>query len=372
MKSVIVGSIFTTVAYAARIVQLTPVTHDESSSLDPGALANRYSETINNWQTIAMLEHKSQQCEKGLEELASQLVSEAVERTAAMRAACANWNSVECNKKQKALYEFEEKQNAKCKANGHICHYTMITSHGREMIDTCMPKACHQDILAEHAKKSLFTEIQCGESLNIHPSLLQKMEQEFNPVKPAAPSVTGAKARTRVVTQAEGGTGVDVVDNVGILPPVGFFDPLGLSEDRTEEKILRWREIELKHGRQSMLAALGFLIGEQFHPLFPDLSDNVPSALVWQEEALKPISAAIIFAIAVLEAGGANRAAQGQRPGDYEFDPLGLRPDDPDELDELQTKELQNGRLAMLGIAGMVAQEMVDRQTILDKAGQLR
>jgi len=376
MKSVIVGSIFTTVAYAARIVQLAPVTHDESSSIDPGALANKLSETINNWQTTAMLEHKSEKCEKGLEELGHQLVTEAVERTTAMRAACANWNSVECNKKQKALYEFEEKQQARCKGSGHICHYTMTTSHGKEIIDACMPKACHQDVLAEHAKKSLFTEIQCGESLSPQSSLLQKMEQDFNPVKPGAKGMAKQSvrppARDQVVLKAEEGTGVDVVDNVGILPPVGFFDPLGLSEGRTEEKILRWREIELKHGRQSMLAALGFLIGEQFHPLFPDLNDNIPSALVWQEEAVKPISAAVIFAIAVLEAGGANRAAMGLRPGDYEFDPLGLRPDDPDELDELQTKELQNGRLAMLGIAGMVAQEMVDKQTILDKAGQLR
>jgi hypothetical protein len=319
-----------------------------------------------------MLEHKSEQCEKGLEELGSQLVSEAVERTTAMRAACANWNSVECNKKQKALYEFNEKQNAKCKASGHVCHYTMTTSHGKEKIDTCMPKACHQDVLAEHAKKSLFTEIQCGESLNPQASLLQKMEQDFNPVKPAAPSVTGANARNKVVLKAEGGTGVDVVDSVGILPPVGFFDPLGLSEDRTEEKILRWREIELKHGRQSMLAALGFLIGEQFHPLFPDISDNIPSAVVWQEKALQPVLAAIVAVIAALELGGANAAEVGRRPGDFEFDPLGLKPDDPAELDELQTKELQNGRLAMLGIAGMVAQEMVEQQTILDKAGQLR
>merc|ERR1719221_2232384 len=254
------------------------------------------------------------------------------------------------------------------------------------MIDACMPKACHQDVLAEHAKKSLFTEIQCGESLSPQSSLLQKMEQDFNPVKQAAPSVTGAKGmakqsvgpptRDQVVLKAEGGTGVDVVDNVGILPPVGFFDPLGLSEGRTEEKILRWREIELKHGRQSMLAALGFLIGEQFHPLFPDLNDNIPSALVWQEEALRPVAYAVVAAIAALEVGGLSGASAwldpDRRPGDFDFDPLGLRPDDPDELDELQTKEIQNGRLAMLGIAGMVAQEMVDQQTILDKAGQLR
>ena len=29
-----------------------------------------------------------------------------------------------------------------------------------------------------------------------------------------------------------------------------------------------YREVELKHGRVAMLASLGFLVGEQFHPLF--------------------------------------------------------------------------------------------------------
>ena len=108
------------------------------------------------------------------------MVTEAVERATAIRAACQNWNSVECNKQQEALYEFEEKQKAKCKASGHTCHYTMKTSHGEEKIDTCMPKACHQDVLAEHATKPIFTEIQCGESLTApQPLLLQKMEQRI-------------------------------------------------------------------------------------------------------------------------------------------------------------------------------------------------
>jgi hypothetical protein len=46
-------------------------------------------------------------------------------------------------------------------------------------------------------------------------------------------------------------------------------------------------------------------------------------------------------------------------PGDVGFDPLGLKPEDPEEFAIMQTKELQNGRLAMLGAAGMIAQELV-------------
>merc|ERR1712094_96118 len=38
--------------------------------------------------------------------------------------------------------------------------------------------------------------------------------------------------------------------------------------------------------------------------------------------------------------------------------PLGLKPDDEQELFELQTKELNNGRLAMIAIAGFVAAEL--------------
>ena len=49
--------------------------------------------------------------------------------------------------------------------------------------------------------------------------------------------------------------------------------------------------------------------------------------------------------------------------GDLGFDPLGLKPEG-DDFDVMRTKELQNGRLAMLGIAGMVAQELVTGQTI--------
>ena len=50
------------------------------------------------------------------------------------------------------------------------------------------------------------------------------------------------------------------------------------------------------------------------------------------------------------------------RPGDFGWDPLQIRPKNEDYLDELQTKELKNGRLAMLGIAGMSYQSYLTGQ----------
>ncbi|KAJ1386380.1 chlorophyll a/b-binding protein domain-containing protein, partial [Ochromonadaceae sp. CCMP2298] len=52
--------------------------------------------------------------------------------------------------------------------------------------------------------------------------------------------------------------------------------------------------------------------------------------------------------------------------GDLGFDPLGLTPSDPAAFDELRTKELQNGRLAMLGVAGIVAQELVNGKGVVE------
>lgn len=43
----------------------------------------------------------------------------------------------------------------------------------------------------------------------------------------------------------------------------------------------------------------------------------------------------------------------------FKFDPLGLYPTNPAAVKTIKTKELNNGRLAMLAVAGIVAQELV-------------
>merc|ERR1711904_672520 len=88
----------------------------------------------------------------------------------------------------------------------------------------------------------------------------------------------------------------------GVTDPVGFFDPLGFcsAEDITEGKIKFYREVELKHGRVGMLAALGFVVGENFHPLFGGDID-VPSYLAFQQTPLQTFWPAVVTAIAIPE-----------------------------------------------------------------------
>ena len=155
----------------------------------------------------------------------------------------------------------------------------------------------------------------------------------------------------------------------GIADPLGFFDPLGYceSEGITEGKIRFYREAELKHGRVSMLAALGFLVAENFHPLFGG-DINVPSYIAFQETPLQGSFFPVVLSLAIFEVfsvftfvnpkDGLWQIKADHVAGDLGFDPLGLKPTDPKELMEMQTKELNNGRLAMIAIAGMIGQEL--------------
>merc|ERR1711985_159536 len=180
----------------------------------------------------------------------------------------------------------------------------------------------------------------------------------------------------------------------GVTEPLGFWDPLGFCSDEklTEGKLKFYREVELKHGRVGMLAALGFVVGENFHPLFGGDID-APSYLAFQQTPLETFWPIVVLAIAIpeiysvftFETVGANDSRgkptpQGQtwairadhESGDLGFDPLGLKPTDPAELKEMQTKELNNGRLAMIAAAGMIVQELASNQKLfmLSVSGQ--
>ena len=153
------------------------------------------------------------------------------------------------------------------------------------------------------------------------------------------------------------------------------WDPAGFLEGKSELEVNRYRECELTHGRVGMLASLGFLVQEKFHPLFSadggPAIDQIPQLPVWLWVVMgSGIAAAESYRINVAfrELDGEKLKAEtalkpGYTPGDLGFDPLGLKPEDPAEFREMQEKELSHCRLAMIAALGFLLQEAVSGET---------
>jgi len=144
----------------------------------------------------------------------------------------------------------------------------------------------------------------------------------------------------------------------------------------------RYREAELTHGRVAMLAVVGFLVGEKVEGSSFLFDASISGPAITHLSQVPPLFwAGLTIAIGAAEQ---KRAEVGwvepentpvdqpgllraeYYPGDLGFDPLGLMPEDPEEFRTMQTKELQNGRLAMLAAAGFLAQELVDGKGIIE------
>merc|ERR1712039_1140016 len=160
----------------------------------------------------------------------------------------------------------------------------------------------------------------------------------------------------------------------GVTPPLGFWDPLGLSTDIDKGRLLYYREAEIKHGRVCMSSTLGFLVGERYHPFFGGEVD-APSLFAVQDSSLLSFWPAILIIIGfteVLSSGwftnkrnvGSDMLVEDAEPGDLGYDPLGLLPTDPEELETIQNKEILNGRFAMISLLGMVAEELVTKEKL--------
>ena len=52
-------------------------------------------------------------------------------------------------------------------------------------------------------------------------------------------------------------------NELGVQDPVGFWDPAGFTADGSVENFKRRRQTELKHGRISMLATMGYITPER-------------------------------------------------------------------------------------------------------------
>lgn len=163
----------------------------------------------------------------------------------------------------------------------------------------------------------------------------------------------------------------------GAIAPTGYFDPIGFCRyGNTLSDVKRYREAEVQHGRVAMLAAVGYLAGEAIPgpfsltgpandqlqqlplPAFVFLTLGIAAAelkrakIGWVEPSYKPGSRTLWT------------LRDEYYPGDVGFDPLNFKPREAKAFADMQTRELQNGRLAMIGVIGMMSQELVNHKTI--------
>lgn len=170
-------------------------------------------------------------------------------------------------------------------------------------------------------------------------------------------------------------------------PPLGA----AILEDATPEAVNWFQNSEIKHGRVAMVAVIGFMnqkFGVHF-PLYggpsgsnvfsPDSSEgwmlSASNGISFGDLAkLAPLDAVaavpvagwlqILFAAGAFEATAYHRQYNlgGRVPGDYGYDPLGFTKGesmDSDKMKSMRMKEIKNGRVAMITIAGWVAGEAI-------------
>ena len=175
------------------------------------------------------------------------------------------------------------------------------------------------------------------------------------------------------------------------------WDPWGFLTLASVDDAKRFAEAEVTHARLAMLAAVGWLVGEETvvenNPLFngavsgPALhqfdSVEAQGGYFWEVLLLfiaacetarlvtvfRPLSDTGRPSLLEISDSEQGRIRVEFTPGDLGFDPLGLLPSDPAEAKLMRTKELQNGRLAMLAVVGFCLQEEVNGLKVFENLG---
>jgi len=148
--------------------------------------------------------------------------------------------------------------------------------------------------------------------------------------------------------------------------PENFWDPAGITRGKSKEEILELRAMELKHGRVAMLAVLGwFHVAAGYHivgdyAVGEHLNNNplinltqMPMGGIWQ----------VLFTIMCLEWLTTYVC---KPPAEKPWDILGwtdiIIEDEKsiwNQFRKAENQELNNARLAMMGITGLITQDVL-------------
>merc|ERR1712113_1267971 len=149
-------------------------------------------------------------------------------------------------------------------------------------------------------------------------------------------------------------------NELGVQAPVGFWDPVGFTSEGNVEDFTRRRETEIKHGRVSMLATMGYITPEitgkipgSFSPSKGLAFADIPNGLGALSKVPTLGWAQIVAYCAFCEISGMNNRSDS--PGDFGWKLLTSA--DPEEKKKKLAAEIANGRLAMMAIIGMFFQD---------------
>lgn len=145
---------------------------------------------------------------------------------------------------------------------------------------------------------------------------------------------------------------------LGVLKPVGFWDPLGLSKGITQDKFDQYRTAELKHGRVSQLAVIGYLAQDNFRisgylaPTsglkFSDVHNGVSAITEVPIYGWIQLIAFVGFLESVVW-----KQIPGEPIGSFYGGYNGPAPDS-----DMRNREIQHGRLAMLAIMELITHDV--------------
>jgi hypothetical protein len=154
--------------------------------------------------------------------------------------------------------------------------------------------------------------------------------------------------------------------DIGVLPPLGVYDPLGLIGSRD---MRRYEVMEIKHGRAAMLAFLNVITlqsGARFPGYISPSNDlqfsDIPAGCFASLEALPTASWLQIMTVTCfMDTGYFLFSADDptKAPGDISGGLPWVRYDDPEVRTFKLNAERQNGRAAMLGITGCLIHELL-------------
>lgn len=185
----------------------------------------------------------------------------------------------------------------------------------------------------------------------------------------AASLIAGAAAFAPAQNNARTSVATNMAfeNELGAQAPLGFYDPLGLVADGDQEKFDRLRYVEIKHGRISMLAVLGYVWQESGSRLpglisydgtkFTDIPNGFPALSAIPSAGLYQIIAFIgfleLFCMKPIADTG-NEFVGDFRNGAIDF---GWDTFSADEKLRKRAIELNNGRAAQMGILGLMVHE---------------